>query len=253
MRKRKDLQTVSVIEALLDLQDVDGRIAEHEAELKELPARKAQENARLNGASEDLKAAKATLVQFEERVRDYEETAKALRGKRDDLKRAQLSLKSNTEYRQFSMQIDQVEHDIETAENNIIASKDELPGAQDRVNKAQAAYDLKKGEIEACCAEYDARIAEVKAELDKANEERAAKAKLVDDPQFMLYYERLRSRGTLGWPAVVALTPDGVCDGCHLQQPPSVSQLVDQNAKNAAKGGKMRIIACNMCGRMLYR
>ena len=252
MRKGKDLH-VSVIEALLDLQDVDNRITECEAELKELPARKAQENATLNGASEDLKAAKATLLQFEQRVKEYESTAKELKDKRDDLKRGQISLKTQKEYVQFSIQIDQVEHDIETAENNARATMDELPGAEARVLKAQEAYDAKKGEIEACCAEFDKRIAEVKAELAEANADRAEKAKAVDDPQFMLYYERLRSRGSLGWPAVVALTPDGVCDGCHLQQPPSVSQLVDQNAKNAAKGGKMRIIACNMCGRMLYR
>ena len=252
LRNGKDLH-VSVIEALLDLQDVDSRIMEYEAELKELPARKAQENAQLNGASEDLKAAKASLLQFEQRVKEYEETAKTLKEKRDDLKRGLLSLKSQKEYSQFSIQIDQVEHDIETAESNIVASTDELPGAQDRVNRAQAAYDLKKGEIEACCAEFDERIASVQADLDAANAERLEKAKVVDDPQFMFYYERLRSRGALGWPAVVALTSDGVCDGCHLQQPPSVSQLVVQNAKNAAKGGKMRIIACNMCGRMLYR
>ena len=92
---------MSVIEALLDLQDVDSRIMEYEAELRELPARKAQENAQLNGASEDLKAAKASLLQFEQRVKEYEETAKTLKEKRDDLKRGQLYLKTQKEYTQF--------------------------------------------------------------------------------------------------------------------------------------------------------
>jgi predicted nucleic acid-binding Zn-ribbon protein len=73
--------------------------------------------------------------------------------------------------------------------------------------------------------------------------------KAVDDPQFMLYYERLRTKR---WPVVTMLTEDEVCDGCHLKQPPSAKQLVKQNASNAEKGGRMRIVACNMCGRILY-
>jgi predicted nucleic acid-binding Zn-ribbon protein len=79
------------------------------------------------------------------------------------------------------------------------------------------------------------------AKLAEAQAVRAEKAKLVTDPRFMLYYERLRTKR---WPVVVPLTPDGVCDGCHLVQPPSVSQMVDHNAG---------LVACTMCGRVLYR
>ena len=54
------------------------------------------------------------------------------------------------------------------------------------------------------------------------------------------------------WPVVVPLTHDGVCDGCHLVQPPSVGQLVSANAKNGAEGKPQSIVACTMCGRILY-
>ena len=80
--------------------------------------------------------------------------------------------------------------------------------------------------------------------------ERTAKAAQVSDPKFMLYYERLRTKR---WPVVVPLTHDGVCDGCHLVQPPSVGQLADANAKNGAEGKKQSVVACTMCGRILYR
>ena len=232
---------MTVVQSLIDLQEVDGRIRELELELKDLPRRKALETARLSGVSADLQAAKANQEYAVRRVKGYEEEAKALKEKIQQLKTTQATLQSNKEYQQYSIQIDLVSHDLETTENNQIAAMDDLPSAEARVKEAQAKYDSEKGGVDAFCAEIDERIAAVKAELDEAQKERAEKAKLVTDPRFMLYYERLRTKR---WPVVVPLTSEGVCDGCHLVQPPSVAQLVDHNAG---------LVACTMCGRILYR
>ena len=234
-------KAVTIVEALIELQDVDGRIRELEMELKDLPRRRALETARLSGVSADLKAAQAGLEYEQGRVKGFEDDAKALKEKVQKLKTAQASLKSNKEYQQYSVQIDLVTHDLETTENNQLAAMDELPSAQSRIDEAQAKFDVEKSGVDAFCAEIDERIAAVKAELDECQRDRAEKAKAVDDPKFMLYYERLRLKR---WPVVVSLTHDGVCDGCHLVQPPSVSQLVDHNAG---------LVACTMCGRILYR
>ena len=241
---------VTIVEALLDLQEVDGRIRELESELKDLPRRKALETARLSGVSADLQAAKANQEYANQRVRSYEDDAKALKDKIGQLKTTQAGLKSNKEYQQYSVQIDLVNHDLEAAENQQLAAMDDLPSAQARIDAAQAKYDSAKGGVDAFCAEIDERIAAVKAELEEAQKERAEKAKAVNDPKFMLYYERLRTKR---WPVVVSLTHDGVCDGCHLVQPPSVGQLADANAKNGAEGKPQAIVACTMCGRLLYR
>lgn len=232
---------MTVVQSLIDLQEVDGRIRELEHELKDLPRRKAQEMARLDGVSRNLTAAKANQESANNRVKGYEEDAKALREKIQQLKTAQAGLKTNKEYQQYSVQIDLVSHDLETTENSQIAAMDDLPSAQARIDKAQAKFDAEKGGVDALCAEIDERIAAVKAELEEAQKERAEKAKLVANPKFMLYYERLRTKR---WPVVVPLTLEGVCDGCHLVQPPSVSQLVNHNSG---------LVACTMCGRILYR
>ena len=241
---------MTIVEALIDLQEVDGRIRELESELKDLPRRKALETARLSGVSADLQAAKANQEYANQRVRGYEEDAKALKDKIGQLKTTQAGLKSNKEYQQYSVQIDLVSHDLETTENQQLAAMDDLPSAQARIDDAQKKYDAEKGGVDAFCAEIDERIAAVKVELEEAQKERAEKAKAVTDPKFMLYYERLRTKR---WPVVVSLTHDGVCDGCHLVQPPSVGQLADANAKNGAEGKPQSIVACTMCGRILYR
>ena len=241
---------MTIVEALLDLQEVDGRIRELELELKDLPRRKALETARLSGVSADLQAARANHEYANQRVRGFEEDAKALKDKIGQLKTTQAGLKSNKEYQQYSVQIDLVSHDLETTENQQLAALDDLPSAQARIDDAQRKYDAEKGGVDAFCAEIDERIDRVKAELADAQRERLEKAKAVTDPKFMLYYERLRTKR---WPVVVALTHDGVCDGCHLVQPPSVGQLADANAKNGAVGRPQTIVACTMCGRLLYR
>ena len=241
---------MSIIEALIDLQEVDGRIRELEMELKDLPRRKALENARLSGVSADLQAAKAHQEYASQRVKGYEEDAKVLKDKIQQLKTTQMGLKTNKEYQDFSIQIDLVSHDLEAMENSQIAAMDDLPSAQARINDAQAKYDAEKGGVDQFCAEIDERIAAVQAERADAQKERDEKAKAVNDPKFMLYYERLRMKR---WPVVVALTHEGVCDGCHLVQPPSVGQLADANAKNGEAGKPQSIVACTMCGRILYR
>ena len=241
---------MTIIEALVDLQEVDGRIRELEAELLDLPRRKALETARLSGASSDLEAAKTNLEQAKARVKEYEDDAAALEKEIQQLKISQASLKTNKEYKDFSIKIDLVSHDLETTVNNAVAARDDLPAAQSRLEAAQAKFDEGKGVVDTFCAEIDDRIAAVKAEHADAVKERDEKAKAVSDPKFMLYYERLRTKR---WPVVVELTHDGVCDGCHLVQPPSVGQLADANAKNGEAGKPQSIVACTMCGRILYR
>ena len=241
---------MTIIEALLDLQETDGRIRELETELKDLPVRKAQETARLNGVSADLKAANAALEYAEQRVKGYSDDAEALKEKISGLKKTQMGLKTNKEYHDFSIQIDLVSHDLETTENNQLAAMDELPAAKARIESAQAKFDSKKSVVDQFCAEIDERIAAVEAEKKLAEAERQERVKQVSDPKFLLYYERLRTKR---WPVVVPLTNDGVCDGCHLVQPPSVGQLADANAKNGEAGKPQSIVACTMCGRILYR
>ncbi|MBO5751677.1 MAG: hypothetical protein J6R80_04675, partial [Kiritimatiellae bacterium] len=227
-----------------------GRIRGLEAELIDLPRRKALETARLSGASPDLEAAKANLEQAQLRIKEYEDEATALEAEIQQLKIQQASLKTNKEYKDFAIKIDLVSHDLETSRNNAIAARDELPAAESRLQAAQAKFDSGKGVVDTFCAEIDERIAAVKAEHAEAVSERDEKAKAVTDPKFMLYYERLRTKR---WPVVVELTHEGVCDGCHLVQPPSVGQLANANAKNGEAGRPQSIVACTMCGRILYR
>ena len=240
--KSEGKDTVNVVQPLIDLQEVDGRIRELEREAKDIPRRKALETARLAGVNAALEIAQSHVTALQRRVKEDEAEAESIRAKVRELKTAQLNIKSNKEMQQSIVQIETLEQEAEAAENRALALQaDEMPSLEARVREAQDKVSAERGGVDGFVEELDRRLAEVKAELAQAQAERAVLAAKVTDPKMRLYYERIRTKR---WPAVVLLTDDGVCDGCHLVQPPSVAQMVQHN---------QGLVACTMCGRILYR
>ena len=232
---------MNVVQPLIDLQEVDGRIRELEREAKDIPRRKALETARLAGVNAALEIAKNHVDALQRRVKEDEDEAERLRTRVRELKTAQLNIKSNKEMQQSIIQIENLEHEAEAAENRALALQgDEMPTLEARVKAAQEKVDTEKGGVDGFVDELDQRLAEVKAELETLAAERAAAAAKVE-PRMLLYYERIRTKR---WPASVLLNNDGLCAGCHLVQPPSVAQMVQHN---------QGLVACTMCGRILFR
>jgi len=243
---------VNVIEPLIDLQNVDGMIRELEMEEKDIPRRKAQENARLAGVDAALRIAQDQVAAMEKRIDSERAEAAELREKAQQVKIGQATIGSNRELQQSYMQVEGLEHEADAAETRANAlEEDDLEDLKRRVEDAQAKVDAEKGGVDCSVEDLDERLKSVKERLAELRVERAEKANAVKaiDPGFLLYYERL---STKRWPVVVPLTDDGVCDGCHMKQPPFVAQLVQHNTAATAKGLKQQRAACTMCGRLLY-
>ena len=230
---------MSVVQPLLDLQEIDGRIRDLQQEIRDIPQRKAQEQERLTGAKESLERAKAELKSAQLRVNEAELEVKVRREKIQSLKQNQVTLKTNKEFQIFNLEIAKIEGEIDTYEARQLAAMDEVIPVKHRVAEAEAKLKDDQGGVDAYTAELDARLASVKAELAKAEDARAAAAKGVP-PHLLLPYERLRTRR---WPVVVTLQADGVCKGCNMVQPPSVAQMVRRN---------QGVVTCGMCSRILY-
>ena len=231
---------MSVVQPLLDLQEIDGRIRSLQQEIRDIPQRKAQEQERLSGARNALAQAQAELKNAQFKVNEAEQEVKARREKIQSLKQNQVSLKTNKEFQMFNLEIAKIEGEIESYEARQLAAMDDVIPVKHRVAEAEAKLKEDQAVVDGYLAELEVRLNAVKAELAQAETERGEAAKHVT-PQFMLYYERLRSKR---WPVVVSLQPDCVCNGCHLVQPPSVGQMVARN---------QGIVPCQMCGRILYK
>ena len=244
-------KTVNVIEPLLKLQDIDGQIRDLEREARDIPQRKAQETARLAGVNAALEIAKNQLAAMQQRIKNEMEEAEQYRAKLQALKIAQPSITSNKELQQSLIQQENLEHDADGADNRALRlEEDELPLLNKRLAEAQAKVDVERGGVDGYVAELDARLAEVKQALDELAQSRKEAAADVP-PRFLLYYERLRTKR---WPVVTTLNNDGVCDGCHMKQPPFVAQTVAHNSKFAQQDPSRanELATCTMCGRILY-
>ena len=231
---------MNAIQPLIDLQDIDEHIRELEREEKDIPRRQAQERARLAGVNASLASAKEQLQALKLRIKQSEDEAADRREKVRLMKIQQASLKTNKEFQAYTMQITGIQQEIDALEARQIAAMDDIPALEARVAEAQAKSDADQGGVDAFCGELSERLAAVKEELSSLRKDRAEAARLV--PQnFLAYYERLRAKR---WPVAVRLNRDCVCEGCHLVQPPSVEQMVQRCAG---------LVACTMCGRILYR
>lgn len=230
---------MSVVQPLLDLQEIDGRVRALQQEIRDIPQRKAQEQERLSGAREALARAQAELKNAQLRVNEAELEVQARREKILSLKQNQVMLKTNKEFQMYNLEIAKIEGDIENHESRQLAAMDDVIPIKHRVAEADAKLKEEQAVVDGYVAELDERLAAVKEELLKVEAERAEAAKNVE-PKAMLYYERLRTKR---WPVVVNLQSDSVCNGCHLVQPPSVGQMVRRN---------QGLVPCQMCGRILY-
>lgn len=229
-----------VIQRLIELQDIDGQIRELQQEAKDIPVRKAQENARLSGVNAALQIAKDQLDAQKKRIKDEETEAEGLRAKIQEMKIAQATLQSNKELQQSIARIEDLERDANAAEERALALQEELPSLVAHVATAQTKVDAEKGGVDGLVDELDARLKDVQAHLAELEQERATKVAGID-PRSRLIYERLYTKR---WPVIVTLNEDDVCEGCHMKQPPYVAQKVQHHDG---------IVTCTMCGRIVYR
>ena len=230
---------MSEIQSLLELQEIDGRIRTLQQEVDEIPKRKKQESERLQDSHAAVEQAKYDLKVAQVRVAEMEMEVKARNDKILALKQCQGQLKTNKEFQAYNLEIAKIEAEIDAYEARLIAAMDDVSPHKKTLAEKEAKLAEGQGTVDAYFAELDARLAEVQKELAESQATRVDAVKQVQ-PRALLYYERLGSRR---WPVVVQLQADGVCRGCNLQQPPSISQMVRRNQD---------MVTCQMCGRILY-
>ena len=238
-RPRKG-KAVNFVQSLIELQETDAIIRDLEREARDIPQRKAQETARLQGVNADLEIAQSQLDAQLKRIDDCGVEAERARERAQQLKIASATASSNKELMQQSAEIERLEAEANACERRAEALDADVRSLRRAVEEAQAKVDVEKGGVGGFVKELDERLAEVDEELKRLQVERREKANRVG-PRNLLVYERLRTKR---WPVVVRLTDDDVCDGCHLVQPPSVAQAVKHNND---------LVRCTMCGRILYR
>jgi uncharacterized protein len=227
------------LKALEELQTVDLETNTVQAELAELPGRRAAAEARVQDARRAWDEDKAKM---EGNERERRQLDSLLAMERDKVKKWEGRLgeiKTPREYAALSREIDiaKKSNDTQTEQiKSLSAQAGEIQRSLDQKAESLAEReDASEGELKA----VDARRAEIEEKL-KALEVRRAEAVKAVDPALLAKYENIKKRR-----AGVAIAPvNGMtCRGCHRNIPPQLA-ITLQRANS--------IETCPSCHRIIY-
>jgi predicted nucleic acid-binding Zn-ribbon protein len=228
------------LQLLIDLQEIDTRIAALEREAAQLPKDLEAVHERIARARTDLETSKTRLEAAKKSIRAKEKDLEFLATKRAKSEAKLYEVKTNKEYSAVLVEIDEMKAEKSRVEEEILL----LMETQERVatDIRDADGHLQAAESQGQVEEATVRdkLREVEAELAAARARRSDQAVKVTPSLLADYDKLLRVRGGL---ALAQALPSQTCSGCRMTIRPQA--LLEIRAQT-------RLVTCESCGRYLY-
>jgi predicted nucleic acid-binding Zn-ribbon protein len=229
----------SDIQKLIDLQQVDSRIAALKAEIAALPAEVRAIEAKLAGTKARVETIQAAMKADENARRKHESDIQDQQQKIRKYRDQSLAVKTNQEYKALLSEIEQAEAAIRKLEDKILeimvaadTRKEELKQAEAALKADTVANEKEKeharqqtAEDENALAELDLRRKELRVQID-------------DDT--LRHYDRVFK---LRHSALSAVHEDQMCSVCRVMLRPQVFQDVMRGEET---------LTCDSCQRIMY-
>lgn len=228
------------LEPIVALQKKDRRLIKIMREIRDIPQRKSDIEAQLDGSKQKLAVALDSRKHTEATLKDLELEIEACKEKVVKYKNQQMEAKTNDQYRAFVKEIGVVDAEIKELEDKEIQLMEDLEQGKSIVAQCEERLNTEKAGIADELGELDARTAELKERLETLKADRTRAAELCDKALLQKYTRILNNKKDF---AVVMVDPGGHCGGCHMKLPPQVIH----DARNPTK-----IVGCNFCGRIVY-
>ena len=244
---------MNVIEDLLALQSHDEVIRSLEGPISDIPKRCEQEQKKVAAEQAFLEKAENEVKRLILVARDNELEISDVKERIQKIKIDSATVKKVEAFNAIKKELDEAEMRLKALLNKDTDDNSLLEGAQ----KYSAECAVKLGEVktvvDAYVAELQAKLDGFQAKFDQAMKERAEMVKPFELPaakRFLAYYDRLKSKR---WPVLIEVNSGNVCSGCHMNLPPSKFQEAFKNTKLTDNPAKMVVVACDYCGRILYK
>jgi predicted nucleic acid-binding Zn-ribbon protein len=229
----------SDLQKLIDLQQVDARIAALRAEIAALPKEVAAIEAKLAGSKAKVEAAQAAMKADDTARRQHESDIKDQQGKISKYRDQSLNVKTNQEYKALLTEIEHAEKQIAKLEDKILeimvaadVRKEALKQAETALKADTAENDKEKEHARKQTAEDEGQLAELNAQRTQL------RSGIGEDT--LRHYDRVHKlRGS----ALAAVYDNQMCSVCRVILRPQVYQDV-------MKGEE--ILTCDYCHRLLY-
>jgi len=229
----------SDLQKLIELQEVDSRIAALKAEVAALPKQVQQIEAKLAGSKARIESTQAAMKADDSARRKYDSEIQDQQQKISKYRDQSLNVKTNDEYRALLHEIQFAESQIRTLEDKILeimvatdSRKDALKQAEAALKADTAANEKEKDHARQQTAEDEAQLAVLSAQRKEL------RSGINDDT--LRHYDRvLKLRGS----ALAAVHENQMCGGCSVMlRPQPFQDLISHQ----------QIVICDSCQRILY-
>jgi predicted nucleic acid-binding Zn-ribbon protein len=227
------------LKAVIELQQVDLKIAELTTQIDALPGQIETLQSQLNDFIHTHEERKKRLSANQKERRDLEGEIKVIQDKISRHKDQLYQVKTNEQYRAMLKEIEGEEANIRKIEDQLLEEMIEAEEIQKHIQEAAARLESEKarvaGEIQRLESERQADLGERKRLQARRKELEAALSESVRD-----LYERMRAarRGV-----ALAEVRDGLCTSCNVRLRPQVYNEVRTNEA---------LLTCDNCGRIIY-
>jgi hypothetical protein len=229
----------SDVQKLIDLQQVDSRIAALRAEIAALPKEVAEIEAKLAGSKAAVEKAQAAIKADEATRRKHESDIKDQQEKISKYRDQSLKVKTNQEYKALLSEIEHAETEIRKQEDKILEIMVAADARKERLKQADAILKADTAENEKEKQHAREQTAEDEKQLAELTGQRNQLRSGISDDALRHYDRVLKLRGS----ALAAVGDNQMCSVCRLILRPQVYQDV-------MKGEE--IMYCDSCQRILY-
>jgi uncharacterized protein len=232
---------MKVVQDMLELQRLDGRLSEVRAKLSAIPKKIAEADARLAAARAEVDQTKAAqLANLKDRKKfelDVEQWKERVRKYKDQT----AQIKTNEAYKALQHEVEMAEAEISKAEDRLLEQMVASEEYDRRIKSAEKSLKEVDERVKAARAEIEGEKSRLEQDLAELTTERTRVAAEV--PENMLdHYERI-SKKHHG--VVLAEIHNELCGACGMRIRPHVMQEIRRSAST-------ELIHCETCTRILY-
>ncbi len=228
------------LQLLIELQELDTRIAGLAAEATRLPQAIAATRAATEEARRGVGDAKAKLDSTRKDTRTKEKDLDVVQVKRAKSEARLYEVKTNVEYSAVLTEIETIKQEKGRIEEEILTLMERQERLVAEIKEAEGR--LREREAESATEETSlrAKLTDVEGELAHVKSDRARAARELPAIVLADYDKLLRARSGV---AITPVMKPELCSACRmLVRPQRLQELKQQNA----------LIACESCGRYLY-